>query len=63
MHATFLKKVPLPPEQRRALQKRLRALLAQQAWLEARVGWRTDPSVRKFLSPVQAEIAAIEAQL
>ena len=63
MHATFFKKKPLPREQRRALQKRLRQLLADQAWLESRIGWRTDPPVRKHLDPIQAEIAAIEAQL
>lgn len=64
MHATFFKKKPLPREQRRALRDRLRVLLAQQAWLEARVSWRADPTtVQKYLAPIRTEIAAIEAQL
>lgn len=63
MSATFMKKIPLPRVQRRALRKRLRQLLADQEWLEARVNASTDPPVRKFLAPIQAEIAAIEAQL
>jgi hypothetical protein len=64
VNATFMKRVPLPREQRRALRDRLRVLLAQQAWLEARVSWRADPTtVQKYLAPIQAEITAIEAQL
>lgn len=63
MAATFFKKVPLPREQRLALRRRLRVLLAQRAFLEARVNWRADPHVRKHLAPLQAAIAEIEAQL
>ena len=63
MNATFFKRVPLPREQRRALRKRLHVLIAQTAWLEARVNWRADPRVRKILDPIQTEIAVLEAQL
>jgi hypothetical protein len=63
MNATFFKKVPLPREQRRALRKRLHVLTAQRAFLEARVNWRADPYARKYLEPIQTEIAVLEAQL
>jgi hypothetical protein len=63
MHTTFPPKKPLPREQRRALQKRLRQLLADQEFLETRINARTDPTVQKYLAPIKAEITAIEAQL
>jgi hypothetical protein len=63
MHATFLKKKPLPRERRRALRKRLHVLLSQQRWLEGRSNASSDLYVRKYLAPIQAEIAAIESQL
>jgi len=63
MATFFKKKSPLPPERRRALRNRLRRLLADQAWLEERINWLTDPHVQKFLVPIKAEIATIEALL
>jgi hypothetical protein len=63
MNATFFKKRPLPRAQRRALQKRLRQLLADQEFLETRINAPTDPHVQKYLAPIKAEIAELEAQL